>query len=45
MRTSSSALFGLGLVMAVDRLVFQPDRPISDVQQTLLGIVRRVART
>ncbi|MGB2571289.1 TetR/AcrR family transcriptional regulator [Micromonospora citrea] len=44
-RTASSALFGVGLVVAVDWLVFQPDRPISDVQESLLGIVRRVART
>ncbi|GAB3082214.1 TetR/AcrR family transcriptional regulator [Micromonospora schwarzwaldensis] len=44
-RTASSALFGVGLVVAVDWLVFQPDRPIADVQEALLGIVRRVART
>ncbi|TDC77379.1 TetR family transcriptional regulator [Micromonospora sp. KC606] len=44
-RTASSALFGVGLVVAVDWLVFQPDRPITDVQEALLGIVRRVART
>jgi TetR/AcrR family transcriptional regulator, cholesterol catabolism regulator len=44
-RTASSALFGVGLVVAVDWLVFQPDRPISDVQEALLGIVRRVAQT
>ncbi|WP_431935137.1 TetR/AcrR family transcriptional regulator [Micromonospora sp. RP3T] len=44
-RTASSALFGVGLVVAVDWLVFQPERPISDVQEALLGIVRRVART
>ncbi|SBT53273.1 transcriptional regulator, TetR family [Micromonospora auratinigra] len=43
--TASSALFGVGLVVAVDWLVFQPDRPISDVQEALLGIVRRVAQT
>ncbi|MFC4145461.1 TetR/AcrR family transcriptional regulator [Micromonospora mangrovi] len=43
--TASSALFGVGLVVAVDWLVFQPDRPIDDVQEALLGIVRRVAQT
>jgi AcrR family transcriptional regulator len=44
-RTASSALFGVGLVVAVDWLVFQPDRPIEEVQEALLGIVRRVAQT
>ncbi|MEU4715084.1 TetR family transcriptional regulator [Micromonospora purpureochromogenes] len=44
-RIASSALFGVGLVVAVDWLVFQPDRPIEDVQEALLGIVRRVAQT
>ncbi|MFG3601937.1 TetR/AcrR family transcriptional regulator [Micromonospora chersina] len=44
-RTASSALFGVGLVVAVDWLVFQPDRPMEDVQEALLGIVRRVAQT
>jgi AcrR family transcriptional regulator len=43
--TASSALFGVGLVVAVDWLVFQPERPIDDVQEALLGIVRRVAQT
>lgn len=43
--TASSALFGVGLVVAVDWLVFQPDRPTEDVQEALLGIVRRVAQT
>ncbi|MEW2380804.1 TetR family transcriptional regulator [Micromonospora sp. NPDC047707] len=42
-RTASSALFGVGLVVAVDWLVFQPDRPLEDVQDALLIIVRRVA--
>jgi AcrR family transcriptional regulator len=41
-RVSSSALFGVGLVVAVDWLVFSPDRPIEDVQESLLAIVRRV---
>ncbi|MGN9776793.1 TetR/AcrR family transcriptional regulator [Micromonospora sp. H33] len=42
-RIASSALFGVGLVVAVDWLVFQPDRPLEDVEEALLGIVRRVA--
>ena len=42
-RVASSALFGIGLVVAVDWLVFQPERPIEDVEQSLLSIVRRVA--
>ena len=42
-RVASSALFGVGLVVAVDWLVFQPDRAIEDVEQSLLSIVRRVA--
>jgi AcrR family transcriptional regulator len=41
-RVASSALFGVGLVVAVDWLVFQPDRPIEDVHRSLLSIVRRV---
>ncbi|WP_018785853.1 TetR/AcrR family transcriptional regulator [Micromonospora sp. CNB394] len=44
-RTASSALFGVGLVVAVDWLVFSPERPIDEVQESLLGIVRRVAWT
>lgn len=44
-RMASSALFGVGLVVAVDWLVFQPERPIEEVQEALLGIVRRVAQT
>jgi len=40
---ASSALFGVGLVVAVDWLVFQPDRSIEDVQESLLAIVRRVS--
>ncbi|HKT06178.1 MAG TPA: TetR family transcriptional regulator [Rugosimonospora sp.] len=42
-RVASSALFGVGLVVAVDWLVFQPDRPIEDVEESLRAIVRRVA--
>jgi AcrR family transcriptional regulator len=41
-RVASSALFGVGLVVAVDWLVFMPDRPIEDVEESLLAIVRRV---
>ena len=40
---TSSALFGVGLVVAVDWLVFQPDRPIEEVAESLRTIVRRVA--
>ena len=39
---ASAALFGVGLVVAVDWLVFQPERPIEDVEESLLAIVRRV---
>ncbi|MFI5491093.1 TetR/AcrR family transcriptional regulator [Actinoplanes sp. NPDC051859] len=42
-RVASSALFGVGLVVAVDWLVFQPDRSIEEVEQSLLNIVRRVS--
>lgn len=41
-RVASSALFGVGLVVAVDWLVFMPERAIEDVQESLLAIVRRV---
>lgn len=41
-RVTSAALFGVGLVVAVDWLVFQPDRSIEDVEESLLAIVRRV---
>jgi TetR/AcrR family transcriptional regulator, cholesterol catabolism regulator len=40
-RVASSALFGVGLVVAVDWLVFQPDRPIEDVEKSLLAILYR----
>ena len=42
-RVAASALFGVGLVVAVDWLVFQPDRSIEEVEKSLLNIVRRVA--
>jgi AcrR family transcriptional regulator len=41
-RVASSALFGVGLVVAVDWLVFQPERSIEDVEESLLAIVRRI---
>jgi AcrR family transcriptional regulator len=41
-RVASSALFGVGLVVAVDWLVFAPERSIEDVQESLLAIVRRI---
>ncbi len=41
-RVASSALFGVGLVVAVDWVVFMPERSIEDVQESLLAIVRRV---
>jgi hypothetical protein len=43
-RLSSSALFGVGLVVALDWLMFQPDRDPDDVEAALPAIVRtRVA--
>ena len=42
-RVASSALFGVGLVVAVDWLVFMPERSIEDVEESLLSIVRRVS--
>ena len=41
-RVASSALFGVGLVVAVDWLVFMPERSIEDVEESLLAIVRRI---
>src|SRR5690349_7350247 len=43
-RLASSALFGVGLVVAVDWLVFQPDRSIDDVESSLVSIVRARVR-
>jgi hypothetical protein len=40
---ASSALFGVVLVVAVDWLVFQPNRSIVDVEESLLRIVRPIA--
>lgn len=43
-RLSASALFGVGLVVALDWLMFQPDRHLDDVESAVLAIVRtRVA--
>ncbi|WP_229069378.1 hypothetical protein [Actinoplanes sp. DH11] len=42
-RVASAALFGVGLVVAVDWLVFQPDRDDADVEESLPAVVRRVA--
>jgi AcrR family transcriptional regulator len=42
-RVASSALFGAGLVVAVDWLVFNPERPVAEIEQALHGIIRRVA--
>jgi len=36
---AASALFGVVLVVAVDWLVFSPQRPVEEVHQALLGIV------
>lgn len=41
-QVSASALFGVGLVVAVDWLVFMPERTIEDVEESILAIVRRV---
>lgn len=38
---AAAALFGVGLVVAVDWLVFQPERPIEEVERSLLAIVDR----
>jgi AcrR family transcriptional regulator len=39
-RLASSALFGVGLVVAVDWLVFQPERPIDEIEASLMTILR-----
>jgi TetR/AcrR family transcriptional regulator, cholesterol catabolism regulator len=39
-RLASSALFGVGLVVAVDWLVFQPERTLDDVEQSLVAIIK-----
>ncbi|RZU49716.1 TetR family transcriptional regulator [Krasilnikovia cinnamomea] len=40
-RVASSALFGVGLVVAVDWLVFSPERPVEEVERGLMAIVQR----
>jgi len=42
-RLASSALFGVGLMVAVDWLMFTPERPVGEVEEALRAIVRRVA--
>jgi len=39
-RISASALFGAGLVVALDWLLFSPERPVEDVQADLLAVLR-----
>lgn len=39
-RLSASALFGVCLVVALDWLVFTPERPIDEVEAAVLAIVR-----
>ncbi|MFC7763353.1 TetR/AcrR family transcriptional regulator [Catellatospora bangladeshensis] len=44
-RLSASALFGVCLVVALDWLVFTPERPIEQVEAAVLAIVRSRAAT
>jgi AcrR family transcriptional regulator len=39
-RIAASALFGAGLVVALDWLIFSPERPVEEVAAALLGVVR-----
>jgi AcrR family transcriptional regulator len=39
-RISASALFGAGLVVALDWLLFSPERPVEEVQAGLLAVLR-----
>jgi AcrR family transcriptional regulator len=39
-RISASALFGAGLVVALDWLLFSPERPVEEVQAGLLAVIR-----
>jgi AcrR family transcriptional regulator len=43
-RLASSALFGVGLVVSVDWLVFSPERPIEDVEAALLALLPESVR-
>lgn len=38
-RISASALFGAGLVVALDWLLFSPERPVHEVQAGLLAVI------
>ncbi|NUT38242.1 MAG: TetR/AcrR family transcriptional regulator [Hamadaea sp.] len=39
-RISASALFGAGLVVALDWLLFSPERPVEEVQAGLMAVLR-----
>ncbi|MFF5120036.1 TetR family transcriptional regulator [Dactylosporangium aurantiacum] len=39
-RMAAAALFGVCLVVAVDWLVFEPDRSLADVQDALITVIR-----
>lgn len=39
-RMAAAALFGVCLVVAVDWLVFEPDRSLTDVQDALITVIR-----
>jgi AcrR family transcriptional regulator len=39
-RIAASALFGAGLVVALDWLIFSPERPVEEVAAALLGVLR-----
>lgn len=39
-RMAAAALFGVCLVVAVDWLVFEPDRSLADVQEALITVIR-----
>lgn len=41
---AASALFGVGLVIAVNWLMFQPERPIGGVEESLRVIVSKGGR-
>ncbi len=39
-RIAAAALFGAGLVVALDWLIFSPERPVEEVAAALLGVLR-----
>jgi len=39
-RISASALFGAGLVVALDWLLFSPERPVEEIQASLVAVLR-----